>query len=104
MIEEIYKLDQGDERLVEKTIQDENIHYIHMIFNKGEGLPEHQSNATLYMTILRGYLSIGLNDQEIHRYEAGIMLKVPFDMKMNVRNEDDPTLELIVIKAPAPNK
>ena len=70
MVEKTYKISTGNERSVEKVIQDENIHYIHMIFGKGEGLPEHFSNSTVYMTVVRGTLSIGLDEQEIHRYEA----------------------------------
>jgi hypothetical protein len=30
-----------------------------MVFPEGEGLPEHLSNANLYMTVIRGRLSIG---------------------------------------------
>lgn len=45
MIEQIFKLTQGNEKTVEKVIIDENIHYMHMILNKGECLPEHFSNA-----------------------------------------------------------
>ena len=33
MIEQVYKITMGNDRLVEKVIQDENVHYIHMIFN-----------------------------------------------------------------------
>ena len=36
MIEQVFKLTQGNERTVEKVILDENIHYMHMILNKGE--------------------------------------------------------------------
>ena len=35
MIEQIFKLTQGNEKTVEKIIIDENIHYMHMILNKG---------------------------------------------------------------------
>ena len=102
MIEQIFKLSVGDEKAVEKIIFDENIHYLHMVFNKKEGLPEHFSNSNVYMTVLRGKLSIGLSEQETHEYEAGTMLKIPFQTKMNVRNLHAETLELIVVKAPAP--
>ncbi|SCP96922.1 cupin domain-containing protein [Anaerobium acetethylicum] len=104
MIEQIYKISTGNEKAVEKVIQDDNVHYIHMVFNKGEGLPEHFSNSNVYMTVVRGMLSIGLDDQEIHKYEAGTVLKIPVDTKMNVKNLDEPVLELIVVKAPAPVK
>ncbi len=102
MVEQIFKMSVGNKKAVEKVIFDENIHYIHMIFNKGEGLLEHFSNSNVYMTIIQGSLSIGLNEQEIHEYEAGTLLKIPSQTKMNVKNLHDETLELIVIKATAP--
>ena len=102
MVEQIFKLSRGNEKAVEKVIFDDNLHYLHMVFNKTEGLPEHFSNSNVYMTVIRGILSIGLNDQEIHEYEAGTLLKIPFQTKMNVKNLHDETLELIVVKAPAP--
>lgn len=102
MIEQVFKLSRGNEKAVEKVIFDENLHYLHMVFNDGEGLPEHFSNSNVYMTVVRGKLSIGLNDQVTHEYEAGTLLKIPFQTKMNVKNLHDELLELIVVKAPAP--
>ena len=102
MVEQIFKLSRGDDKAVEKVIFDENVDYLHMVFNKEEGLPEHFSNSNVYMTVIRGRLSIGLDDQEVHEYEAGTLLKIPFKTKMNVKNMHLETLELIVVKAPAP--
>ncbi len=102
MIEKVYTMAFSDSKTVEKLIFDENINYLHMIFNNNEGLPEHISNSNVYMTVIRGTLSIGLNDQEIHEYSNGTVLKIPFKTKMNVTNKHDKTLELIVVKAPAP--
>jgi len=102
MVEQVFTMTLGNEKTVQKLIQDENVHYIHMIFNENEGLPEHYSNSTVYMTVLRGKLSIQLNEQEVHEYSAGNVLKIPFQSKMNVRNFHEETLELIVVKAPAP--
>ncbi len=102
MIEQVFNLYKGNDRIIEKVINDENIHYLHMVFNKNEGLPEHFSNSNVYMTVIRGTLSIGLGEQEIHEYIAGTLLKIPFKTKMNVKNLHDETLELIIVKAPAP--
>lgn len=102
MVEKTFKITIGNERNIEKVIQDENIHYIHMVFGKYEGLPEHFSNSTVYMTVVRGILSVSLDEQEIHKYQAGTVLKIPFQTKMNVSNKDVDVLELIVVKAPAP--
>ena len=97
MVEQIFKLSVGDEKAVEKVIFDDNIHYLHMVFNKNEGLPEHFSNSNVYMTVIRGKLSIGLDEQDVHEYEGVTLLKIPFQSKMNVKNLHDETLELIVV-------
>ena len=102
MVEKEYKLSGSKEKTIEKVLFDENLHYLHMVFNKGEGLPEHFTNSNVYMTVVRGKLSIGLDTQKIHEYGAGTLLKIPFQTKMNVKNLHDETLELIVVKAPAP--
>ncbi|HMM05660.1 MAG TPA: cupin domain-containing protein [Clostridiales bacterium] len=102
MVEQIFKLSRGNEKTVEKVVFDDNLHYLHMVFNKEQGLPEHFSNSNVYMTVVRGRLSIGLNDQEIHEYMAGTLLKIPYQTKMNVKNLHEETLELIIVKAPAP--
>lgn len=102
MIEEIFNLSKSMERTVEKVIQDDNLDYIHMIFNRDEGLPIHYSNSNVYMTVLQGTLSIALDDQEVHDYPGGTLLKIPYKTKMNVSNLNDEKLELLVIKAPAP--
>lgn len=102
MIEKVYQYSTTDEKVVEKLIMDENVNYIHMVFGKDEGLPEHYSNSNVYMNVIRGMLTIRLNDQEAHRYSKGSLLEIPYNTKMNVGNSDEEVLELIVIKAPAP--
>jgi len=42
------------------------------------------------------------NIHYIHEYEAGTLLKIPFQTKMNVKNLHSQILDLIVVKAPAP--
>ncbi|NLT12371.1 MAG: hypothetical protein GXY06_08180 [Clostridiaceae bacterium] len=102
MVEELFQLAQTDEKTIEKIVMDENVHYIHMIFGKDEGLPEHFANSNVYMTVLRGTLSIRLDDQDTHEYVSGSLLKIPHKTKMNVGNRHHDVLELIVIKAPSP--
>lgn len=102
MIEQVFELTQTDEKTIEKVLLDENLHYLHMVLGPNDGLPEHFSNGNVYMTVVRGTLSIGLGGQESREYAAGTLLKIPIHTKMNVRNLHSETLELIVVKAPAP--
>ena len=102
MTEQVYRLADTNKIAIEKVVLDQNVHYIHLVLPTGEGAPEHYSNSNVYMTVVRGKLSIGLNEQEIHEYEAGTLLKIPFNTRMNINNLHVETLELIVVKAPAP--
>lgn len=102
MVEQVYPLAGGNGKVVEKVVMDGNVHYIHMIFNQNEGLPLHNANSNVYMTVVRGTLTIALDEQEAHRYAGGTLLVIPFGTRMNVGNKDEETLELIVVKAPAP--
>lgn len=104
MIEKVYQITKSDEKKIEKVIDDKHVHYMHMILNREEGLPLHHSNANLYMTVVRGRLSIKLDDQEVNVYEAGTILNIPEGIHMDVKNLDEDTLELIVLKTPAPGK
>lgn len=102
MSKQIFELSKGNEKAVEKVLFDDNIHYLHMVFPQDEGLPVHNANSTVYMTVVRGILSIGLNDEAVEQHSAGTLLKISFQTKMNVKNRNEETLELIVVKAPAP--
>ncbi len=104
LVEKIFFNKQTDEKTIEKVIIDDQVHYLHLIFPKGEGLPIHQSNANMYMTVIRGVLSIGLNNQETQLYTIGTVLNIPCNTTMNVRNENDAILELIIVKTPVHGK
>ncbi len=98
MIETLYELTQSDQRLTERLIDESHLHYIHLVFPPGEGLPEHRANAHLLMTVLRGVVTLQLGDQPDHTYGPGSLLSIPYRTLMNVNNKGNETLELINIK------
>lgn len=102
MLEKEFRLTKSNQKIVEKVIIDENIHYNHMIMPKGEGLPLHKTNSNVYMTVLRGILTISLGEEASNEYESGTILKIPNGVEMYARNENNEVLEITVIKAPAP--
>ena len=104
VIERVYGFSTGNELKIEKIITDENINYIHMVFTKDEGLPEHEANSNLYISVIRGRLSIFLNDQDKHVYPRGTVIVIPQGTRMKINNLDEEVLELIVVKAPAPKQ
>lgn len=102
MLEKIYTYSKEDEKNIEKLIDDNNLLLNHMILPKGTGLPEHYSNSNVYMIVVRGTLSLQLDDQDTHQYETGHIVNIPYNTKMNVNNYNDSILEFFVVKAPNP--
>ena len=103
MIETVYPLAQGDAKVIEKVLLGEHLHYLHMILPPGDSLPVHDTNAPLYMTVVRGRLRIALGEQDAHEYPASTMLALPAATRMHAQNPFTDTLELIVVKASAPS-
>lgn len=102
MIEQTFKLSDNTKKVIEAVIKDENLHYMHMVLPEGEGLPVHTTNANVYMTVVSGELSISLDSSEFNNYPKQTVLKIPQGIEMDARNKGVKTLELIVIKSPAP--
>ena len=102
MIEKTYDYSLEDLKKVEKLIDDDPMLLNHMVFPMNQGLPEHYSNSNVYMIVVRGTLTLQLEEQESYKYGKGTIVNIPFHTKMNVNNKDEEVLELFVIKAPNP--
>jgi hypothetical protein len=102
MKEKIYNFTTTDTKTIEKLINDDHLVINHMIFPKGTGLPEHYSNSNVYMIIIRGIITLTLNDQAPHQYSRGQIINIPYKVKMNANNFNDDVLELFVVKSPNP--
>lgn len=102
MLEKQYSFVITDEKTIERIVDDENVNINHMVLNTGEGLPEHYSNSNVYMIVVRGIISLQLDDQNTHTYPKGSIVNIPYNVKMNVFNEQKETLEFFVVKAPCP--
>ncbi|MGB9975582.1 cupin domain-containing protein [Thermovenabulum sp.] len=102
MIEKLYEFKIVNDKLIERIVDDDNVAINHMILVKDTGLPEHFSNSNVYMLIIRGKMTISLNDSSPRIYEKGSILYIPYNTKMNVQNLDEEVLEFFVVKAPNP--
>jgi len=73
-----------------------------MVLRKSEALPEHYSNLNVYMVVIRGQVTLRLNEQDEHVYPVGSIINIPYKTKMNVFNQHDEVMEIFVVKAPSP--
>jgi len=102
MLEKIYGFSTSDTNKIEKLIDDDHVVINHMVLPKGAGLPEHYSNSNVYMIIIRGNMTLILDDQEPHQYTCGQIINMPYHIKMKVTNFDEEVLEFFVVKSPNP--
>lgn len=102
MIERLYQFTRTDDFTMEKVIDDEHVNINHIVVQPGGTVPVHVANSHVYQIVVRGMLSLSLEDGAAHQYPAGSVLAVPFNTKMAIRNEGSETLEFFVVKAPNP--
>jgi quercetin dioxygenase-like cupin family protein len=65
MVEQVFNMSFTDERTIEKVIMARESSITYTWFSERRRLTEHFSNSNVYMTVLRGHVSIGLDNQEI---------------------------------------
>ena len=102
MIETEYTYSDTTSMAMEKIVDDERVNINHIVVPPGEAVPTHASNSYVHQIIVRGTLSLSLDDEEFHHHEAGTIVAVPFNTKMVIQNQGEETLEFFVVKAPNP--
>ncbi|NLE16339.1 MAG: hypothetical protein GX626_10780 [Spirochaetales bacterium] len=101
MIEKQYSYTQTNEKVIEKLVGDDMAMINHIVLAAGEALPEHYSDSNVYLVVTRGNLTIQLDEQETHHYQASVV-NIPFHTKMNISNAGKQVLEFFIVKAPHP--
>jgi quercetin dioxygenase-like cupin family protein len=102
MIEKPYAFAKTDAKTMEKVIDDERININHIIVPPGDAVKTHVSNSFVHQIIVRGTLSLSLEDGPFVDHPQGSIVAVPFNLKMAIENHGSETLEFFVVKAPNP--
>lgn len=102
MIEKTYNYAVADTKHIEKLIDDDPVMINHMILPKGDFVPDHHANSHVHMIVVRGNLTLQLDEQEPHTYAKGTIVNIPYGTFMQVRNEHEAICEFFVVKSPSP--
>lgn len=102
MLEKLYQAARTESFVMEKIVDDDPVNINHIILAPGEAAPTHVSNSHVHQIIVRGTLSLSLEDGPFNHHPAGTIVAVPFNLKMAIQNRGTDTLEFFVIKAPNP--
>lgn len=104
MLEKSFLFTQTETKQIERVMEDDNVGINHIVLGEGDALPEHYSNSNVYIIVIRGTVSLRLNEQEPHAYAQGTIVHIPYQAKMNVSNSHAEMLEFFIVKAPSPRK
>lgn len=101
-MEKAYQFNQSTDKLIEKILDDDVVMINHIILNRGETLPQHDSNSNVYIIIVRGAVTMQLGNDPEKRYEHGTIINIPGEITMNITNADSEQVEFFIVKAPSP--
>ena len=104
MIEQVFRFQRTDQQVIEKVVDRlDRVLIAHGVLPPGQATPFHETNADVHLIVTKGTLAIRLADQDVHTYEAGSIVAVPFGTMMEVRSAGPECLEFFAIKAPHPD-
>ena len=97
-MEKVYKYTITNEEIMENIFRDEKILMNHVIVPPGKVFPKHKTDAIVYALIIRGELSLAIENNEIKTYRAGQLVNIPKGVSAELGNRGKETLELFVVK------
>lgn len=103
-MEKLHPFTKTEDKCIERIIAEPDVHINHMVLPYGTALPDHVSNAPVWMTVIRGQVTLELAGREPRTVEAGNIVEIEMGTPMKVRNEAPETLEFFVVKAPGPDR
>lgn len=97
-MEKVYAYTVTDEAIFENIFKDEKILMNHVVVLPGNIFPKHPTDAVVYALVVRGELSVTIEDQETSVYKAGHLVNIPKGANTELGNRGGEPLELFVTK------
>jgi len=85
MIEKVYQFTDTNDFIMEKIIDDEHVNINHIVVAPGGSVPVHVANSNVYQIIVRGKISLRLEEEPVAHYPTGSIVAIPFNTKMDIR-------------------
>lgn len=99
-----HQLTDTDSELFENLVNSDPVMINHVVIAPNEGFDAHHTDSNVFIHILRGRITLTFEDGSHERFTGGQLLEIPYRTLMKLENADDDPLELVVIKAPNPQK
>ncbi|NDL67480.1 cupin domain-containing protein [Anaerotalea alkaliphila] len=97
-MEKIYSYTLTDREIFENVFTADNLLMNHVVIPPGKVFPKHPTDAEVYALIVRGQLSVGLEDEEVKVYGKGQVVNIPKGVQSELGNRTGDLVELFVLK------
>lgn len=94
----IYAYTLTDDETLENVFDRGDCLMNHVVMPSGKVFPKHPTDAHVYITVLRGELTIALEDEAPIKLKRGQVGNVPKGVMSSLSNITDEVVELIVLK------
>lgn len=97
-MEKVYNYTLTDQEIFENIFKDEKILMNHVVVPPGKVFPKHPTDAIVYALIVKGKLSVTIEDGETKTFKAGQLVNIPKGADTELGNMGSELLELFVVK------
>jgi quercetin dioxygenase-like cupin family protein len=97
-MEKVYQYTLTDQEIFENVFTDEKLLMNHVIVPSGKIFPKHPTDAIVYALIVKGELSVTIENNATKTFKAGQLVNIPKGANTELGNKGDKPLELFVIK------
>lgn len=97
-MEKVYSYTITNQEIFENIFKEEKLLMNHAVVPAGKVFPKHPTDATVYALIVRGELSLTIEDHAPKTFRAGQLVNIPKGADSELGNRGDEPLELFVVK------
>ena len=94
----VFPYTQTQEAIFENVFKSEKVLVNHVIIVPGQVFPKHPTDAEVYAIIVKGILSVVLEEGESVNYSEGRAVYIPKGVLSELGNRTDEIVELFVVK------
>ncbi|MDD4390794.1 MAG: cupin domain-containing protein [Eubacteriales bacterium] len=97
-MEKVYSYTITDQEIFENIFKEEKLLMNHAVVPAGKVFPRHPTDAIVYALIVRGELSLTIEDQETKIFKEGQLVNIPKGADSELGNRGNDPLEIFVVK------
>lgn len=97
-MEKVYQYTITDQEIFENVFKDARLLMNHVVVPPGKVFPQHPTDAIVYALIIRGELSVAVENNAAKTFRAGQLVNIPKGVNTELGNRGGELLELFVVK------